>query len=576
MKKLLKSKLFWILVGCLVLLGVVVLAAVAMSSGPDIKDHSYLVVDIRGDILEFDPPADLASGVLGSKPETLQRILCNLEKAAADERIDGVILKISSSNGAGYAMMQEIRGAIAKVQARDKKVYGLIETVDSRTYYLAAACDSLYAYPDAYISFTGFAATTQHVKQSLDKLGIKPNISKIKDYKAAAEMVTTDRMSDASRENKEWLLAEIWEMYTEALAGDRGFSEEQVTGLMAHALFSPEEAIEAGLVDELLYWDGLEEMLKQEDDDELRTVSQGQYAEVDAADLDIGGKKKIAVVHAQGMIGGRKSRINPLLGVMMGSDSVACDLRKARLDDDIAAVVFRVDSRGGDSLTSGIICHEVELVRESKPIIASMVNVAASGGYKVSYRASKVIADPMTITGSIGSISGKLNMKGLYDRLGMTFDSATMGPMAQLYSDTRDFTEAEWARFQENHWDGFNRWLEDVAKHRGMGFEEAEKLAHGRVWTGRQAKENGLIDELGGLDRAVELAKELAEIPADEQVTLVHYPKKKSMMSMLLGNDSDRAALVRTAVYQMLREDINDTRQMLNQQLDLMDEMTIQ
>jgi protease-4 len=201
------------------------------------------------------------------------------------------------------------------------------------------------------------------------------------------------------------------------------------------------------------------------------------------------------------------------------------------------------------------MAHEVEVLSGEKPVVVSMVDVAASGGYYIAYKANKIVADPMTITGSIGSISGKFNMTGLYDKLGVTHDYVTKGPMAMFWSDLRDFTDEEWERFQKNHWDGFNMWLADVAKFRGMTFEEAEKLAHGRVWTGRQAKANGLVDELGGLDRAIELAKELADIPADEKVTVVHYPKPaKGLLSSLLGGGL--AASVRWTAYQYLHRDM--------------------
>ncbi len=251
------------------------------------------------------------------------------------------------------------------------------------------------------------------------------------------------------------------------------------------------------------------------------------------------------------------------------------DLRKALLDEDVEAIVFRIDSGGGDALTSDLIGHQVEVVSQTKPIVASMVNVAASGGYHIAYRANKIVADPMTVTGSIGSISAKFNMAGFYDKLGMSFDVVTKGPNALFYSSTRDFTDEEWERFKENHWAGFNAWLADVADHRGMTFEEAEKLAHGRVWTGRQALDNGLVDELGDLDRAIEVAKELAGIPADERAKLAHYPKKKSLMELIFAKDSDRAALARWTAYQLMRQELADTATMISQPMWAMEPIEI-
>jgi protease-4 len=269
------------------------------------------------------------------------------------------------------------------------------------------------------------------------------------------------------------------------------------------------------------------------------------------------------------MIGGRKSGVHPLFGITMGHECVIAELRRARDDEDVAAVIFRVDSPGGVGLDSDLISHEVALIKEVKPVVVSMVDVAASGGYEISYRASKMLADSMTVTGSIGSISGKFNVREMWGKLGVTVDAVTKGPNALMNSSFSDFTPEQRARFEEDHWEGFNYWLEDVAKFRGMTFEEAEALAHGRVWTGRQAVENGLIDEVGDLHRAIEVAKELAEVPADEEVTLVHYPEKKSLFQLVTGDDGEAAAAARWAVYRQLRVELSTTWDMIEQNPDL-------
>ncbi len=429
----------------------------------------------------------------------------------------------------------------------------------------AAACDTVWLAPPANVSFLGLASGSMHVKGMLEKLGIRPNLHQIKDYKAAAEMVTRADMSPAARENDEWMLAEFWDMLVKSFAEDRKLSEERIVEIMNLAVLTADQAKEMGLADGVLYWDELERRITGKDDEDLRTVSQATYADVKPGKLGLKGRKTIAVVHAFGMIGGRTSRIDPMLGVMMGHETVIAELRKAADDDDVAAIVFRVDSRGGDGLASDLIGHEVARIAKKKPIVSSMVDVAASGGYYITYQATKLVADPMTITGSIGSIAMKFNMEGLYEKLGITHDAVTKGPMALFYSDTRDFTPEERARFEQNHWDGFNMWLADVAKHRGMTFARAESLAHGRVWTGRQAKANGLIDELGGLDRAIEVAKELAKIPADEKVTVAHYPAKMGILQVLFGEGGGVAAAARYAVYRSLREDVAETWRVLSE-----------
>ena len=576
MKSFLKS-FFGCLLAILLLLAILIgVGAMKANQKPKIEDHAYLIIDIYGDLLEFDPPGGVMGQVMGGRAETLQRILDNLQKAAVDERIAGVIMKLSSANNAGFAKIEEMRAGLRAVQAAGKPVLGYSDNLSSKTFLLAAACDTLYAPPSAYIDFVGFRATSQHLKKMLEKLGIRPNLHKIKDYKAAAEALIREDMSDAARENRRWMLKEYWELYTQALLEDRGLTEEQVVALMQYATFTAEEARAQGLIDEVLYWDELEDRLKRADDDELRTVCQCDYDQVEFEKLGLKGKKKVAVIHAQGTIGGRQSSTSPFTGIMMGHESVVADLKAAREDDDVVAVILRIDSGGGEALGSDLMGHAVDVTTHVKPVVASMVDLAASGGYHIAYRATKIVANPMTLTGSIGSISAKFNMHGFYDKLGITMDFETQGPMAMMWSDYRDFTDEERERFEDNHWKGFNDWLRDVADRRGMSFEEAEGLAHGRVWSGRQAKENGLIDELGGLARAIEIAKDLAEVPADEMVSVVHYPEQKGFFEELMSGDAFQAT-ARWIVYRQIRDELISTWNSVSEgRLYKMDEFTIE
>jgi len=552
------------------LFGILLLVAVAAGVGSlvasgesKIRKHSWLLVDLHEELLEYDPPGGILSAVTSGDVETLQRILSNLRKARLDKRIDGVIFRVSAGLAAGRAKTQEIRAAIARVREADKKVLCWSDSFDNRTYLLLAACSEVIVPPSANIEFTGFRSGSLHVKRALDKLGIRPNLHKLREYKSAAELVTQDSMSPEARENVEWMLDEMWDMFVETLEQDRGLDESKIEALMQHAYFTAEEAHERGLVDRLLYWDELEHELLREDEHELRSVSQARYARVPPKKLGLSGDKAVAVIHAQGMIFGRESGVSPLWGLTMGHETIGAELRRARLDEDVAAVVFRVDSRGGDALASDLISREVDITRQVKPVVVSMVDVAASGGYDIAYRGSKIVADPMTVTGSIGSITGKFNMSGLHDKLGITFDVVTRGPMALIDSDLRDYTEEERVRFEDNHTQFFKMWLEDVAKRRSMTFEQVELLAYGRVWSGRQAHEKGLIDELGDLDRAVALAKELAGIPADEEVTLSHYPERKGLVQSVLSGDAAATTAARFWIHRSLRRELATTLEIL-------------
>ncbi len=564
MKSFIKT-FFAVLVANIILVALVFVFVVgigaSMKAGkkPEVKEGSYLVIDIYGDIMAYDPPQNIPESLIGDKPETLHSILSNLEKARVDDRIAGVIFKLSRNNGLGLGMIEEIRGEILKIREAGKPVYAYSDGLEKKTVLLASACDSIFMPPPGEVYFVGLGMTVMYTKGLLDKLGIRSDIHKIADYKSAAEMVMRKNMSPEAREMRTWILEDIWELTMGAVSEGRGLSEEKLIECMEYAIFTAEEAVEAGLIDEILYFSELKDKLKGEDDDELETVGQEDYAKVTRESVGLKGKKRIAIIHAHGLIGGRKSQVNPMLGVMMGHETVAANLLEAAEDDKVGAIVFRVDSGGGESLASDLIMHAVDRAMEKKPVIVSMVDVAASGGYYIAYHATRMVANRMTITGSIGSISGKFNTTGMYNKIGITFDSITMGPNALMMSDHADFTRAQRKRFVENHWDGFNRWLGDVAEHRGMTFEEAEKLAHGRVWTGRQALENGLIDELGGLDRAIELAKAEAGIDAAEEVTLVHLPKSKGLLEAIMGGDGLVTAMSRWMMYKFIHEDLEDT-----------------
>jgi protease-4 len=535
-----------------------------MNEKTDIEDGSWLHVDVYGEILEYDPPGGLMGQFTGGGALTLQQILENLDKAATDDRIAGVILQMSGSHSAGMAKLEEIRNAVARVQAAGKKVHGYADSMDAPTYYLAAACDDLSVPPSGYISFTGFGRTSQHVHGLLEKLGINPEVHAIRHYKAAAQLISREDLTPEARKNLAWILDERWDFFCSALQEDRGIGEDQVLAAMEKAFFEPVEAVEAGLFDRLEYWDELEARLRTEGQDELPVVSHSRYADEDPEDLGFKGKKKIAVVHAQGNIGGRQNGTNPLLGLMMGHETIVGELRRALEDKDVVAIVLRIDSGGGESLASDIMGHMVDHVAQTKPVIISMVDVAASGGYVMSYRATKIMANPTTITGSIGSISAKFDMSGFNEKVGLSHDHVGKGPNSDIMQSHRPFTPDEEAKFGDNHWKGFRRWMDDVALERGIATTEIDSLCMGRVWTGRQALANGLVDALGDLNDAVELAKAEAGLEADEKVTLYHLPEQQGLLSELLGNDDEMAAeAVNWAVYRQLRRQAATVQQYL-------------
>lgn len=527
-----------------------------MGRGPDVDDGSWLVLDLYGPVTEYAPPGDPFSQMMDGGALTLQDLLDNLGKAAVDDRIAGVIFKMSSARGAGVGMVQELRRAVADVRAADKPVHAFADAMDGPTLYLASACDDITMPAGGYFEVKGLVSESLHVRGLLDKLGIEPHLHKIKDYKSAAEMVMDKETSEPVREMKTWILQDYWDVILPTIAAERGLEPQRLVEFMEYAEFMPSEAAESGLIDHVMYWQELEDRLRDPDDEVLPVVTHADYLGVSWNDVTDLGDETVAVVHAQGNIGGRENRYDPLFGLMMGHETISRELRRCRLDDDVKAVVFRVDSRGGESLASDLISHEIELLAAVKPVVVSMVDVAASGGYMISYKATKMMADPLTITGSIGSINGFFNMKGLYDKIGVTKNFVSMGPMARLGTDYRDPTEAEWDRHTDAHWKSFNAWLADVADNRGLSFEHAETLAHGRVWTGRQALDNGLIDAVGNLDDAVALAMELAEIESDRPPKLVHLPEVKGLIGTILSGGAGASDPVATAVRSALYREV--------------------
>lgn len=540
------------------LLVLIIVSIATSEKEPEINDNSYLVIDIQTALPEYLPPMPFPAFADG-EPESLHRIISNLNKVTKDDRIDGIILRINGMAYTDYpATIGEIHHAIEKCQDAGKKVIAYATSLNRKSFELAAACDSIFITPGFYFDFVGMSAGSPFIKNMLDKIGIDPYLSKIKDYKSAAEIILEEKWTDAARENEEWLLDEQWSLFVDMVQEKRGLSEEQILEAMDYALFSGEEdkVIEMGLVDEVIYWDEVKERYNLDDEKKSRMVSSAAYAKVDPKGLGIKGKHKIAVIHAEGLIAGPVSGYNAFMGQTMGYETVCKQFDAALKDKKVRAIVFRVNSGGGDALTSEIIARKVEVADKKKPVVVSMVGVAASGGYHIAQNGRKIIANEGSYTGSIGSISGKFVTRDLNNKIGLNYDFVSKGPNAYIFSTQHPFTEEQAERHSDNHWKSFNHWLKSISVKRGIPMEKLSQLAEGRVWTGTQAKENGLIDELGGLDMAVEIAVEMAEIPADEKVTLDHYPKQKSLAEQIFSDDEVSVSLADYLLYKIFHIDL--------------------
>jgi protease-4 len=549
------GKIFLWVAGLLVVLAlVVVLGGMLLfftlfsDDEPDIRDNSVLVLKVEGALPDYVPEDPFASRFLGRDDRSLTRLLSNIKKAKADKRIGAILLEIDMTM-IGWGKADEIRDTLADFRSTGKPVYAYMEYGTNKEYYLATAADRIYVAPIGDLFIVGLAADVMSLGGSLDKLGVKPDFYQIGKYKTAPEQYTRKEMSEASREVINSVLDEFFARYVSTIATTRKKSEADVRTLIDNAPLGAWEAKAAGLIDDAKYRDEVEDELKKrlgyKDSDKLRKVRESDYRRVSLAAVGLDQGERIALIFASGPIGGGQSDDGSAFSSQStGSDTVVKALNDARDDKTIKAIVLRVDSPGGTSYASDVIWHAVEKAKAQKPVVVSMSDVAASGGYYISATASKIVAEPSTITGSIGVYAGKPVIKGFYDWLGINNEYVLRGKQAGMFRETEPFNADERAKFETMlksfYYDDF---LPKVAKGRSRDVEYVDSIAQGRVWTGTQAKERGLVDEFGGMDKAVEIAKGLANLPADKGVRRVVFPAPRPFLQQLLGGGEDSASV---------------------------------
>lgn len=500
--------------------------------------HVAVVLDIHGKMLEYHPYYS-AGLFFGSKEPSLTDLLTCIDRAARDDRVDAIVLRILPS-GAGVAKCEDVREALIRFKETGKEVVAFSPVFINHHYLLACASDSIFMPPSGYLMIPGPASSAVFVRGTLDKLGITPNIHRIEDYKAAAEMYTETKRSPETREMVEWILGDIFDRFVATIAVGRGQDENTVKAWIQRGLYSPRRAFESGLIDGIRYWDEVRGRFEGEG---LDLVGAREYLKSGGGARYAGYGPKVAVIHAYGTIVMGESGVDFSSGPRMGSESIIRELRRAQKSKSVKAVILRVDSPGGDGIAGEMISRQVEVTSREKPVVVSMSDVAASGGYEISFRADRIVALPGSITGSIGSIMGKLNVKGFYNKIGITKDEIGSGEKSLIYSDYRDFTEEEWKVVSEEHWEFYRNWIDEIARFRRMTYGAVDSLARGRVWTGRQASDRGLIDEVGGFNRSLEIACDLAGIEDMSRVSIVHLPTRLGLIqSILSGSFLDDAA----------------------------------
>jgi protease-4 len=505
--------------------------------GPSVPERATLVLRPGGELLERQPD-DVVGQVLGRDAASLRGFVESLRKAKRDPRIAAVLLRPTALETPFWAKIQELRDAVLDFRQSGKPVVAYLEYGGDREYYLASAADRVFLLPTSPLDLTGIASYELFLRGMLDRIGAYPDFVRIGAYKTAPNQLTEREFTPAHREMTESLNRDLYDQLVRGIADVRRKNVDEVRRLIDEGPFSPDAARRAGLVDDLAYLDQIDDRVAAlKDGASARPLlEESSYQRVSAAAAGIRPESRIAVLYISGLIVSGRSGYDVVNGPTAGSDTLVEQLQRIRDDDSIRAIVVRVDSPGGSAVASDVIWRELMITRDgtpSRPLVVSMSDLAASGGYYVAMPAHAIVAEPGTLTGSIGIYAGKFALSGTMEKLGIATETVTSGRNAGIHSPFAPFTPEQRAKVMEYMDDFYDGFVQKAAASRRMRPEAIDAVARGRVWTGRQAQERGLVDALGGLDRAVAVAKERAGIPADEDVELVTYPPRRTLYEAL-------------------------------------------
>ena len=507
-----------------------------------VKNNSILTIKLEGEILDrtSDNPLDNID-FLSFTPKKnlgLNKILASIQKAAKDSRIQGIYLDLTEIQGnfGALAFTQEIRNALQKFKESGKFIYSYSNLgYSQKSYYLATVADKIFVNPETPLLLTGMSSSISFYKETLAKLGIQPEVVKVGKFKSAVEPFISDEMSPANREQVTTFITSIWGQVTEGVSTSRNISVDSLNVYADRMLmfYPAEESVKCGLADTLIYRNDVRNYLKKlveiNEDDNLPILGLGDMMNVRKNVPKDKSGNIVAVYYASGEITDYPSSATSEDGIV--GSKVIRDLRKLKDNDDVKAVVLRVNSPGGSAFASEQIWHAVKELKTKKPVIVSMGDYAASGGYYISCVADTIVAEPTTLTGSIGIFGMIPNVKGLTDKIGLSYDVVKTNKYADFGNIMRPFNEDEKSLLQMMITEGYDTFVTRCAEGRHMTKEAIEKIAEGRVWTGETAKELGLVDELGGIDKALDIAVAKAGI---EGYTVVSYPEKQDFLSSLL------------------------------------------
>jgi protease-4 len=533
---------FFAVIGALVIFSIAIAAAIAVVSKKSLPAGKLVLeVNLEQGVVEYAPDNPLVELLTGRKPR-LRQLIEALERASTDDHVVGLVAQIGQAP-IGLAQIQELRDAVRAFRAKGKRAVAFSETFGevgpgTGSYYLATAFDEIVMQPSGDVGLTGLISETPFIRGTFDLLDITPRFDHRYEYKNAMNMFTEKKFTPPHREALGKVLASMHGQIVRGIAQGRGLPADEVKSLIDRGPFLGQEAVTAKLVDRLAYRDEVFAALKQKNDD-ARVLYLAKY--MDAVGKEEGHGATLALVHGVGPVTRGNSDFNPASGaVTMGSATVAGAIRAAAQDKDVKAILFRVDSPGGSYVASDTIWREVGEARKAgKPVIVSMGNVAGSGGYFVAMGADKIVAQPGTITGSIGVLGGKPVTEKAWEKIGITWDEVHFGANAGMWSGLKDYSPTEWARFEAWLDRVYGDFTSKVADGRKLPKEKVLQVAKGRIWSGEDAKALGLVDELGGYAVAIKVAREMAKIPADAKVQLKPFPAPKKPWQQFLEEGPD-------------------------------------
>jgi protease-4 len=517
---------------------------------PEVEANSVLFLRLNGEVpervaVDYPIPFFKSTDTL-----TVSDIWGVLRRAAADSRIKAIIL-VPQDLSLGWGKMQEIRTDLEQFRKSGKPVYAFLKTPSAREYYIASAANRVYMEPQDYLMLKGARFELMYFRGTLDKLGVTVDVEHDGKYKDYGDMFTRTSMSPETKEVLNSMMDGLYGDLVTGIANGRKKSPDEIRATIDNGPFLSDQALKAGLIDRVRFEDevfgDLKADLKQND---LKKVSSRVYSKTPFSSVGLGGKQKIAFVVAEGDI----TRGTPDSDGTEGIQSEYFDkvLRQVSNDSSIKAAIVRIDSPGGEVTASDELWREMNLLSKKKPLVISMSDYAASGGYYMAMTGDPIVSYSGTVTGSIGVVFGKPNLRGLYDKVGVTKDEISRGRFADIDSDYYPLSDAGRAKLKEGIDYEYRDFISKVAAGRHRRFEDIEPVAQGRAWLGSQAKNNGLVDEIGGLDRAIELVKKKAGIAQGEAVNLVGYPPRRSIFEMLLQQQSDPDVQVEARIAKFL------------------------